>query len=959
MKKLFFSLIMLLCFVSFVCAVELVPQGNINGKGIRSIKNFTNISADLFCMDNGTCGSVATMIAAGGGGGGSDGDTQHSGGLPFNYNDSRSVYTNQTALYENMSTDGNLSISSTGKISVLSAMSNWIRTLFTAGSNITIVDGVISSADQFEADTTIANCSETGDCDNIAYMNNTNMGYLHLGASDFRATTNGDFFYNGSGFGKQGFTVNAIPFGVSLLAMDSGDTTNFTSMSGVATMNVTTQYVCDSTKPFKEGHEGMTFLVFSSAPVNYRGATGLISDYVNDSCIRLSVASAGQRMLSDSSSMRYVVFDKPLFMVLDRGSIYARVGDNPDASYKIDIPDGNGFYGVYVDDVVGVDQHQAVTINVDSKDYDGVVGLNLFMMSSTGVEGTTASAISLEGDATGFNNSQLAFISVTTLGEGKDNDVDILQINGEVGHIIHAGQPDIISRAYYDNGAGDTIDATGNFTSQSDDIALFENDNSYIYIGNELNFTNVGISLSTEGTRLIYPEYYYCANNGSYGRLSGVVDTTNDFKISGTISFENPSDRGKCNIEYDGTAFENTTEFSYIAIKRTRNNYATQKPVESLISISGGNLLYLDKYGLKPIGSAGAPYTCEQNRAGMWYYDTSAVALLWCDGANWNEFAETADITIHNNLGGLQGGKATEYYHLEAGEHTELTSWMDSVVLSANGFLSGSVDIVADAFNGTLNGVWNGSVLYSFTSDIIAMINNNKTVIDASIIANTTEAKAYSDANNDSMKVYVDNAGVVDTDSQKKGSDRYTFNDSDTIYWNDTVGNQSILDWITFHNDSIKSYVDSSELYNSSEEIRTQLNAGTNATYNPATGEIDCKFSQDTTIANTDTQDLSYDAGTDVISLVDGGSIDISEVDTDTTYVCSDWSACSDDSLWDADKLDGQDGSYYLDNTVNSSVEIRATVFGDEVNATDDLPMGGYNITYVDCIVGLGGGVLC
>lgn len=33
---------------------------------------------------------------------------------------------------------------------------------------------------------------------------------------------------------------------------------------------------------------------------------------------------------------------------------------------------------------------------------------------------------------------------------------------------------------------------------------------------------------------------------------------------------------------------------------------------------------------------------------------------------------------------------------------------------------------------------------------------------------------------------------------------------------------------------------------------------------------------------NTDTQDLSYDAGTDVISLVDGGSIDISEVDTDT-----------------------------------------------------------------------------
>ena len=36
------------------------------------------------------------------------------------------------------------------------------------------------------------------------------------------------------------------------------------------------------------------------------------------------------------------------------------------------------------------------------------------------------------------------------------------------------------------------------------------------------------------------------------------------------------------------------------------------------------------------------------------------------------------------------------------------------------------------------------------------------------------------------------------------------------------------------------------------------------------------------TVTNTDTQDLSYDTGTDVISLVDGGSIDITEVDTDT-----------------------------------------------------------------------------
>ena len=49
--------------------------------------------------------------------------------------------------------------------------------------------------------------------------------------------------------------------------------------------------------------------------------------------------------------------------------------------------------------------------------------------------------------------------------------------------------------------------------------------------------------------------------------------------------------------------------------------------------------------------------------------------------------------------------------------------------------------------------------------------------------------------------------------------------------------------------------------------------------------EIDCNVEP---VVNTDTQDLSYDAGTDVISLTDGGSIDITEVDTDTTYTGGD-----------------------------------------------------------------------
>ena len=50
--------------------------------------------------------------------------------------------------------------------------------------------------------------------------------------------------------------------------------------------------------------------------------------------------------------------------------------------------------------------------------------------------------------------------------------------------------------------------------------------------------------------------------------------------------------------------------------------------------------------------------------------------------------------------------------------------------------------------------------------------------------------------------------------------------------------------------------------------------------------------------------------------------------DADTTYSCSDWASCSDDSLWDADKLDGQDGSYYLDDTTLSEEQVEDYVGG-------------------------------
>jgi hypothetical protein len=52
-------------------------------------------------------------------------------------------------------------------------------------------------------------------------------------------------------------------------------------------------------------------------------------------------------------------------------------------------------------------------------------------------------------------------------------------------------------------------------------------------------------------------------------------------------------------------------------------------------------------------------------------------------------------VTIHNSLSGLQGGASGEYYHLTLAEHTELTQWLDNVILDSAGDvnLSGSIAV--------------------------------------------------------------------------------------------------------------------------------------------------------------------------------------------------------------------------------------------------------------------------
>ena len=508
----------------------------------------------------------------------------------------------------------------------------------------------------------------------------------------------GDIYATSGIKAMEGLFAEAGFYGAGLEILDNDIVTTYTNaLTRDATFTAATKVLEDTSASFDSTYKNQFMRIISSTP-SMTGATAEITEVLSGTQVVLSMATAGGDALVDATGMMIVVYPHPRFFVGDNGVISASIGVNEDAKFEVHIEDGQGFHGMYVEDTAGVDQHQGLTVDTDVKGFDGIVGHNIYMETSVESTDVSLATTSLEINEDLFITSDLSFIDVRVIGDGTFNDIDVIHAQGleATDHIVHIGQPNTIERAYYDDGDGTTTDVTTGFTSQGTDVTLFENDNSIIYVANETEeFTFIGLAFSTESNRNINAEYYYCAGDNDWKVLPNVTDTTDGCKTSGSISFANPSDRGTCDEEIDSTAFADTTDRAYIAIKRTRNNWSGDYPIENLISIGGATYLYMDSYGTKPIGCDGAPYACTASEAGMTYYDSTAVALLWCDGATWNEFAETEDITVHNNLSGLQGGTATEYYHLTSSEQTELNGWLDNVTLGS----TGNITAVDSTFN--------------------------------------------------------------------------------------------------------------------------------------------------------------------------------------------------------------------------------------------------------------------
>jgi len=464
-------------------------------------------------------------------------------------------------------------------------------------------------------------------------INGTIRAYSNLivgnntGAAGF--TGLGDIYALGNLKVMEGIFAEAQQYGAGLEVSDNDLEIIYTNiLTANATINTTTQILYDSEANFNSTYLEQSLRVFSSTP-SYIGATAEIITVIDSTHLELSFATSGNDVILDTNETSYIVYPAPILFVGDNGVIQMDIGDNSEAQFGIHIHNGTGFTGVYIHDIAGADQHQALTIDMDIKTYNGIVGLNMFRKSSTGADETTSNLILLESDATGINNSDLTFISMNTVGMGgSNNHLDGIRVSPSVEHIIHVGSADTVS-SVYDNEVNITANVTDGGTAE-----VFTDDNDVLYVGSDVNFTTMSFSLDTEGSANAKFLYLYC-NGTDYKVLTIGADTTNGFTTSGSLNFPNPSDRGTCNFEKDDTAFSDTTNYSYIALKRRRNIIVTP-PVLDTVTVAGATqsmILQKDMMKLNPVDTA--PETCDATYLGAQYFDISEDGTCECTSGGW------------------------------------------------------------------------------------------------------------------------------------------------------------------------------------------------------------------------------------------------------------------------------------------------------------------------------------
>jgi len=469
---------------------------------------------------------------------------------------------------------------------------------------------------------TLLNSSQNNDC--------RDWGFVHLDCNT--ATTGADFGVTddieGQGiiYADEGLRAHSTEYGSYLVLGDR----NKLYQGSNGEYNSTDNTFCDYTaNNFVPGSTSQ-WLVINDENSEFDDARADVSVFISASCIELEHNPSWDKDFNASWQI-----NDGLNLVAQSGGFFEYyVGDDEQSKFKIKINNGTSHTGFYVDDVPGADQHQAATIDMKMGNYEGMVGLNIFMgAGDEQIVDKSVTMLLMEAEASQMNSSDGVFIDMQMIGYPLtiDGHIDGIHMPSGMSHLIEVGSPETIGSAYSND-----INITINVTGVGNDVEVFTLDNDVLYIGSDADFTTMTIALSTESSTNIAAIYYYCDDTFSWALLPGVTDTTDGLKVSGSISFSNPADRGNCSKELDGTPFSDTNNYTYIAIQRLRNNVVIP-PIIDRLDISGGStnmFMTEDLLRLHPVDTA--PETCNAGNLGAIYYDISEDDMCVCRSWGWS-----------------------------------------------------------------------------------------------------------------------------------------------------------------------------------------------------------------------------------------------------------------------------------------------------------------------------------
>jgi len=411
-------------------------------------------------------------------------------------------------------------------------------------------------------------------------------------------------------------------------------------MTSGATLTASTKQVEDTNASYDASDVGRFLRVISSTP-SFTGATGEITAVASSTVIELSFATAGNQTIVDATAFKYVIYDHPIAFFGDNGTASFNIGSSSDAKFEVHIPEGTGFHGFLVDDAAGVDQHQAATIDMDGKSYDGVVGLNVFGYSSVPATGKSMINTLLEIDGTNVTDGYATFLEMGLIGQPTDSTTTAINIDPNVTYIITMGTVATIDSAYYyRSGTATSSDVTAEFLSTASDTALWETDNDIVYICDDATFDYISFDFDTTSNRNLRFTYSY--PNGAWATLLGMTDTTNGAKTSGSMSFNPPTDWVATTTDINGNAFKGIGTEYCIGITRTRNN-VSRDPIENIVGIVGSaNTFHLDAEHMFLSGITADPCgDAIEYPAGTIFYNTTKNVFCFCNGSD--------DLEIHDN----------------------------------------------------------------------------------------------------------------------------------------------------------------------------------------------------------------------------------------------------------------------------------------------------------------------